>query len=103
LPTLTRRCCSPSCCSTRRWAGDQFLLDEEGSARKYPIAKERREAIARLQSLAGELGLSPASRSKVSSIKGNEEKPAEKLRRQATERLKLRRRDGGDEERERVH
>lgn len=49
-------------------AGEEFLQDEDGKARKYPIRKERREAIARMQSLAADLGLSPASVGKVSSI-----------------------------------
>lgn len=54
---------------SRLWRdGKRFLLDEKGQTRKYPISKERREAMARYQSLCADLGLSPASRAKVSSI-----------------------------------
>lgn len=54
--------------SALKASGRQFLQEEDGKARKYPILKERREAIARMQSLAADLGLSPASVGKVSSI-----------------------------------
>ncbi len=48
--------------------GRRYLLEEDGQPRKYPISEERRKAIQRMQSLAGELGLTPATRSKVSAI-----------------------------------
>jgi P27 family predicted phage terminase small subunit len=48
-------------------AGEVFLQDGEGP-KKYPLAKLRHEAIQRMEAAGRELGLTPASAGKVSSI-----------------------------------
>jgi P27 family predicted phage terminase small subunit len=70
-------------------AGEKFLQDEEGGAKKYPLRKLRHEAIQRMEAAARELGLTPASAGKVSSIgEPPEADPLEKLlaKRQARQR-----------------
>lgn len=49
-------------------AGKKFLQDDGEGPKKYPLAKLRHEAIQRMEAAARELGLTPASAGKVSSI-----------------------------------
>lgn len=54
-----------------------YKRDKDGNVidkRKNPAVTQRNETIKRLQSLYAELGLTPASRSKVSKVKIEEEK-----------------------------
>lgn len=87
---------------TARIGKGELFLVEEGGRQKYPLTGERRDCILRLQSLAGELGLSPASRAKVNAVpKMPKESAPQRLRREAKER----RRAGADRQPEesRVH
>lgn len=83
---------------TKRIAkGERFMVEpparqpgtkgSRAAAKKYPLAKERRDAVLRLVALAGELGMTPAARSKVSALgDGEDEDLLQQLMRKKAER-----------------
>jgi P27 family predicted phage terminase small subunit len=72
--------------------GKKFLLEEKGSAKKYPLIQELNKAISLQTALAGQLGLTPAARTKASTLGSgtDEQDEAGQLEREAKERRERR-------------